>query len=289
MARHCSIALALGLLLSGPLPAQVPVYEARLERSFDAPAARQGIAVDASHFFAVDNRRIAQHDKATGALVRQWPDTPAESGLIHLDSATILDGKLYAAHSNYPQSPMQSSIEIWDAATLQRWGTHDFGVLLGSLTWIDFHDGYWWGTFGNYDQVPPGATEPYGTTAATTLVKLDAAFRVLQQWRFPPALHARFTPMSNSGGSWGPDGYLYVTGHDHPELYVLAVPADADEVQWLATVSLPGIEGQGIAWDRSAPGRLLWGINRARARVLVYEIPRVTTSAGGTTEEQEFQ
>ena len=23
--------------------------------------------------------------------------------------------------------------------------------------------------------------------------------------------------MSNSGGSWGPDGLLYCTGHDHPE------------------------------------------------------------------------
>jgi hypothetical protein len=71
-----------------------------------------------------------------------------------------MDGKLYAAHSNYPDWPMTSSMEIFDAETLQPVGSHSFGILYGSLTWVDWKDGHWWMTFANYDKpFGPGQDE----------------------------------------------------------------------------------------------------------------------------------
>jgi hypothetical protein len=58
--------------------------------------------------------------------------------------------------------------------------------------------------------------------------------------------------MSNSGGSWGPDGKLYLTGHDPAEAYVMELPKGGSILNWVATVPLKNT-GQGIAWDRSTP------------------------------------
>ncbi|NIR39319.1 MAG: hypothetical protein GWO22_26155, partial [Actinobacteria bacterium] len=52
----------------------------------------------------------------------------------------VLDGKIYCAHSNYRYFPMTSSIEVWDADTLEHIGSHSIGIRLGSLTWLDKHD-----------------------------------------------------------------------------------------------------------------------------------------------------
>ena len=41
-----------------------------------------------------------------------------EGTVLHLDSAMVRDGKIYAAHSNYPDWPMTSSLEIFDAETM---------------------------------------------------------------------------------------------------------------------------------------------------------------------------
>ena len=79
--------------------------------------------------------------------------------------------------------------------------------------------------------------------------------------------------MSNSGGSWGSDGYLYLSGHDDPEIYVMALPEAGSELDWLATVRLPGLNGQGIAWDRTSDENTLWAILRSTRQVLKIEMP----------------
>ena len=47
-------------------------------------------------------------------------------------SGVIVDGKLYAAHANYPAGPMAYSIEMFrtwfHADTLQHLSTHSFGI-----------------------------------------------------------------------------------------------------------------------------------------------------------------
>ena len=227
---------------------------------FTVPEANHGVGVDARHFYAVDNYVIGKYDKKTGKLVKKWQGDK-KGPILHLDSAMIMDGKLYAAHSNYPQWPMTSSIEIFDAETMEHIGTHSFGIQWGSLTWADWHDGHWWMTFANYDRLlGPGKT-PYGHKANTVMVKFTKDFQPVQSWTLPKAILDRFEDMSNSGGSWGPDGYLYLTGHDPAELYRMRLPK-AGSVLELVDIIAMNIRGQGIAWDRSQPG-VIYGIIRA--------------------------
>jgi hypothetical protein len=70
--------------------------------------------------------------------------------------------------------------------------------------------------------------------------------------------------MSNSGGSWGPDGFLYLTGHDPAELYRMRIPKAGSVLELVDTIAM-NIRGQGIAWDRSQPG-VIYGIVRATAK-----------------------
>ena len=230
---------------------------------FPIAEANQGIGVDARHFYAIDNFAIAKYDKKTGKLVKKWQGEK-NGPILHLDSAMLMDGKLYAAHSNYPQWPMTSSLEIFDAETLEHVGTHSFGIQWGSLTWADWHDGHWWMTFANYDRPFGPNKTPYGHKVNTVMVKLTKDFRPVQSWTLPKAILDRFEDMSNSGGSWGPDGYLYLTGHDPAELYRMRLPK-AGSVLELVEIIPMNIRGQGIAWDRSQPG-MIYGIIRATAK-----------------------
>jgi len=235
---------------------------------FNIPEANQGIGVDDRYFYAVDNRVIAKYDKATGELVNKFVG-PADGQIIHLDSAMVKDGKLYCAHSNYPAWPMTSSVEIFDTFTMEHIGTHSFGINYGSLTWFDYYNGYWWATFANYDNLngpdlytPNGPNKTlYGNKLTTQMVKFDDQFRYLESWTLPKSILDKFEVMSNSGGSWGPDGFLYLSGHDPAEIYKMSLPK-AGSILVLEDILPMGIRGQGIAWDRSDPG-VIYGIIRA--------------------------
>jgi hypothetical protein len=259
--------LSLAAFLLSALPAMAedagpPQGSSELIQRFEIKEARQAVAVDAEAFYAVDNTAIAKYDKKTGALIAKWEGDKA-SGAIHLDSAAVVDGKLYAAHSNYPDWPMASSIEIWDASTMKHVESHSLGIERGSLTWLDRDaQGRWWGAFANYNRVFDKSPIAYGNKYNTQLVRFDADWRVAEAWVFPDALVEKFDDMSNSGGSWGPDGKLYVTGHDNPELYVIALPEIGATLKWVGTIPAE-IGGQGFAFDHSQPG-VIYGIIRKK-------------------------
>src|SRR3546814_8744504 len=94
---------------------------------------------------------------------------------------------------------------------------------------------------------------------------MDASFRPLESWLFPDAVLARFAPKSCSGFAWGPDGLMYASGHDRPEVYALRLPKAGATLELVATLPVP-TEGQAIDWDPAEP-RLLWSIDR-RAKQL---------------------
>jgi len=275
LSASLAAALALASLVALPGSAatgEPPTLTGEAVRSYDAFDANQGVAVDRRHFYAVNNRTITKHDRTSGEALLQFAG--AEGGPIeHLDSGAVIDGRLYAAHSNYPEWPMESSVEVFDTRTMKHVETHAFGIFRGSLTWLDRHDGSWWAAFANYDKVQEGQTEPYGGTYNTQVVQMDDDFQVVQSWTIPKVILDKFDVMSNSGGSWGPDGRLYLTGHDLPEAYVMKVPSAGAELEWVATVGLPGIEGQGIAWDDARSRSTLWGISRANSQVVQYTVP----------------
>jgi len=235
---------------------------------FSAPEARQGIAVDGTCFYAIDSRKVAKYDKKTGNLIKKWQER--ENGpIIHLDSGVIVEGQLICAHSNYPGLPMTSSVEIWDAETMKHIGNHSFGIHWGSCTWVDRHAGYWWAAFAHYNKF---SDQNYTTNGYSTLVKFDNNWQMLEAWIYPQHLIERFDGMSNSGGSWGSDGRLYLTGHDRGELYVMSLPK-AGSILILEEIVPIGNRGQGIAWDRSQKN-ILFTIRREETEVVVYQMIR---------------
>jgi hypothetical protein len=235
-------------------------------RRFKAAEARQGVAVDARHFYAIDNHAVGKYDKRTGERVGGYE--ALDGGAIHhLNSGIVLDGRLYCAHSNYPGVPMLSSIEIFDTKTLEHVGSHSFGMLPGSATWIDRREGLWWVAFGNYEGHGgiPGRGPEW-----TEVVTYDDHWRPVGGYGFPADVVARFGTRSNSGGAFGPGELLYITGHDAPELYVLRIPRAGASLELTAVLTVAS-EGQGIAWDPSDP-RVLYTVVKSTREIVVSQL-----------------
>jgi hypothetical protein len=267
-------AFVLTLIVVPPLAAQESTKPAATVARFVVKDARQAVAVDATAFYAIDNRVIAKFDKKTGAQLARW-EGEKDGPIIHMDSGAVLDGKLYTAHSNYPSWPMTSSIEVWDTSTLKHLQSYSFGIDRGSLTWIDRDaSGTWWGAFANYNRVFDKSPVAYGNKYNTQVVRFTSDWHVAEAWVLPDKLVEKFGDMSNSGGSWGPDGKLYITGHDNTELYVMELPKMGSVLRWIATIPV-NLAGQGIAFDRSDSG-VLYGIIRrsgADSEVTASRIP----------------
>lgn len=77
--------------------------------------------------------------------------------------------------------------------------------------------------------------------------------------------------MSISGGGWGPDGRLYLTGHGLPELYVVAIQMGGGVLDHIETLGIEA-EGQAIDWDESELG-MLYGITRRIREIVAMKIP----------------
>jgi len=235
--------------------------------TFHAPDADQGVAVDEKFLYIIDNTVVAKHDKFMGEMVKRW-ESDERTPLIHMNSGMVKDGKLYCAHSNYPNVPMVSSVEIWDTETLKHVRSHDFGETDGSLTWMDWHDGYWWGCFAHYDGK---GGDPAKDHTSTRVVKYSAEWESIQTWVFPANVLDRFKPHSCSGGAWGPDGLLYVTGHDRAEVYAMRIPETGSVLEFVGMIPFPS-EGQAIAFDRTGTG-LLYGLIRSTNTVVARPFP----------------
>lgn len=217
--------------------------------SLAAPEAHQAAAADEKFVFAITNTMVAKYDRLTG---KRLANSTGEAK--HLNSGFLSKGKLYCAHSNYPQTPEQSEIKVLDVESMQLSTFKGFGNFGGSLTWAVLQDGHWWCNFARY-----------GTdNAATFLVKFDADWQEKGRWTYPPAVIRKLGQYSLSGGLWQ-DGNLLVTGHDDPVLFRLRLPSQGTVLELIDTESVP-FTGQGIASDTHSGG--LIGINRAKRQVI---------------------
>lgn len=244
----------------------VSAQEAQLIRKYDAPNASQAVAVDAEHFYAIGNQVVSKHRKSDGKVVAEWKENKAI--LKHLNSGIVMDGLLYCAHSNYPESPMASSIEIFDTQNMTHVDSYSLGIFIGSATWIDHFDDAWWIGFAHYSE--KGSSEGKDNRW-TTVVKFDNDWQRSEGWIFPKGLIEQFSPSSNSGAAWSQDGRLYCTGHDAPELYVMQLPERAYTLKHVETIKVP-FEGQGIAFDPEN-SKIIYGISRKNRQVLVVKLP----------------
>lgn len=249
-------------------------------RRFKAAEAIQGVAVDAEFFYAIDNHSLGKYRKDTGARVGGW-DGGKGGRIQHLNAGVVIGGQLYCANSNFPKLPEQSSVEIWDTATMQPVDSHRFEQPPGSLTWAvpapEIGDksvpatraGGWLVCFAHYKST----SDP----ARSVVQRFNAGWKQLGSWSFPEELIQRFAGSSASGGAFGPGGRLFVTGHDAKELYLLGFPATGTVLEWQATVPISA-EGQAFCWD-PVETNLLYSISRHAKEVIV---SRVTLNAAAT-------
>jgi hypothetical protein len=238
-------------------------------RRFPAREANQGVAADRDHLYAIDNHAIGKYDKRTGQRVGGWQCERGEP-LIHLDSGVVHGGVLWCAHSNYPGVPMTSSIETWDTASLEHASAHSFGIYEGSATWVDLRGGQRYVTFAHY-RGP--SDEPTRDPRWTAVVSFDAEWRRRQAWVYPVEVIDKLGNYSMSGGVFAPDGRLYCTGHDNPEVYVFNFPTGGSTLVLDEIVPMP-MHGQGIALDPE-DATMLYGIDRPRREIVVARIRAV--------------
>jgi hypothetical protein len=264
-------------MLSAPLCGLAGEWrdEAAVVRRYPAPTARQGVAVDEAFVYAIDNSTLTKYEKRSGERVAEWRGDPGK--FPHINSCAVIAlerSLLVCASSNYPRVPHWSRVEFFDPKTLHHIRSVALTPGRGSITWIDRRDEAWWVAFANYDG---RGGEPPRDHRDTVLVRLDDAWRETGSWFFPASVLERFAPMSSSGGGWGPDGRLYVTGHDNAELYVLEVPEAGTVLKHVGTIAV-AIEGQAIDWDESQPWEL-YGISLQRQEIIRMRIPPRSTSA----------
>jgi len=250
---------------ASPLPLGTPGWRLEELRRFQAPEARQGVAVDRVFFYAITNRAIGKYRKDTGARVARW-EGPVGGPIIHLNAGLVRKGQLLGVHSNYPGVPMLSSVEIFDPSTLKHVGSHSFGRMDGSFTWLDRHHDRWIACFVHYGGT---GAEPGRDSTWTQILELDDQWRRTAGWALPPDLIERFggRGFSASGGAFGPGGLLYITGHDNAEMYVLAFPEAGSVMRWVATFPMPA-EGQAFSFDPQDPD-VLYTVLRRTNEVIV--------------------
>lgn len=244
-------------------------------RKIAAPEARQGVAADNDFLYIISNHALGKYGKTSGQRVAGW-ECPEGQPLTHLNAGIVYQGRLYCAHSNYPGVPMFSSVEIWDAATMKHVGSHSFGRTDGSLTWIDRRNGRWVACFVHYGKK---GGEPGRGPEWTRLVEFDDEWRQTGGWVLPANLVAKLgvRGYSCSGGAFGPGGHLFVTGHDEPELYVLAMPEAGPILQWIATIPISA-QGQAFAWD-PRDAELFYSLSKQGREVLVGRVQAPTAAS----------
>ena len=227
------------------------------------PHATQAAAADTHHLYAISSTTVAQFDRRTGHLL----STATSPTTKHLNSGFMHDGRLYCAHSNYPNTPHESDIRIYNPGSETLDVYHTFPEPPGSLVWCIRRDGNWWCCFAHY-----GADNHQTCLVEYADGGLD---QELRRFLFPANVIADFDGMSASGGIW--DGDTLLASHHHfPVLYRLALPAtdeQPDQLRLVETLYCP-FPGQGFAIDlghREMPGQRPWliGIDRhSRAVVL---------------------
>lgn len=234
-------------------------------RRMIAAEARQGVASDGEFIYAIGDYAVGKYRKTTGERIAGWA-CPKGEPLIHMNAGVVYRGVLYCAHSNYPNLPMMSSVEMFDTATLKHIGARSFGRTDGSLTWIDRYQDGWVACFVHYGK---SGGEPGKGPEWTRLVQFDHEWRQIGGWTFPADLVAKAGTRgySFSGGAFGPGGNLFVTGHDDAVLFMLSIPTSGTTLQWTATIPIAA-QGQAFGWDPKEPG-VFYSLSRKASEVIV--------------------
>lgn len=248
------VCLLLPMLLVCPAAAEERSVKWVETAAYPAEEAKQGAAADEHSLYAIGSRVIARYDRATGRRLSLSHGTAH-----HLNSGFFLDGKLYCAHSNFPQKPECSEIKVLDPESMELTEFHSFGeTARGSLTVALVEKGCWWCVFAVYGKEDNGRT---------VLVKYDPRWNEEAVFTFPESVIADLGASSISGGIWMNDEFL-ATGHDKKVIYRLGLPKTRTVLEHRETEASP-FPGQAIAIDPLTHG--LIGIHRKEKKILFAE------------------
>jgi outer membrane protein assembly factor BamB len=234
--------------------------------------AQKAVAVGSDNFFAINDTSISKHDIRTGELIKQI-DLSQHPRIKNLNGGVVVRNNLYVTNSPITDKHRQNTIEVFNKDLVYLYHINVTGNT-GNLTWIDYYDGKWWGCFAHLDDMvkytvlvefyhPNPDLDYEGTIHNKDLVQ----WSVKDRWFFPHKVNENFKPYSCFGGSFGPDGNLYVTGKDKKELYVLNFYSESP-IMSINHVKEVMINGGGISWDRQR--NLLFGINKRNNSVFIY-------------------
>lgn len=267
-------------------PADWPVYEPPQVQPLsavetfrlNAPEAGQGVAVDRDSIYAIGNFVIARYDRKTGERTAMWRGP--RGGLIgHLNACFVEKRQLWCANSNHPRLPFANSIEIFDADTLKHVRSIPLGIMdEGSLVWFDRMGQDWLVGLAQYND-ETGLSFKDNRFAGVAIH--DDRWRRIGGWALPPSIVDRMAPQAASGGALGPDGLLYIMGHDRPEMYVLARPPMGPYLLHIATIAIDA-EGQAFDFDESQPGHVC-AISRPSRELRCFKMPQVQLPEGAKT------
>jgi hypothetical protein len=224
-------------------------------RSVPSDYATQAAAVAGGFIFAVASKEIAKISRADGKELGV-----SEGRATHLNSALVMDGMIYCAHSNFPLKPERGEILVLNPATMKLGIFHEFIQPPGSLTWALKKDGSWWCHFAHYGK----------DNGKSVLVRYNEAWKETARWTYPPEFATEWGKSSLSGAVWQ-NGEILATGHDKKRIYRLRVPLEGNVVEWVGTHPSP-FPGQGIAVDPETGG--LVGIDRKRKAVVFAELAK---------------
>ena len=238
---------------------------------FNAPEAGQGGAVDRDHVYAVGNFVLAKYERKSGKRINVWRGE--RGGLIgHLNSCYVEARELWCANSNHPRLPFANSIEVFNAQTLAHARSISLGIMdEGSLVWFSRQKRGWIVGLAHYNDE---TGLPFKNNSHAGVFQFDTEWRRTGGWALPPAIVERMAPQAASGGAVGPDGLLYLMGHDRPEMYVLARPPMGPYLIHLATIAIDA-EGQAFDFDESG-SREVCAISRPNRQIRCFALPDVT-------------
>ncbi|WP_052480870.1 hypothetical protein [Gilvimarinus agarilyticus] len=249
---------------------QVIQLKAQTLNTFNAPEADQGVAVDDQYFYPVDNAVIGKYRKDNGEFVARWTGTRTRP-VRHINSCYARDQQLWCANSNYSEIPIASSVEVFTTDPLQPHKSHSLGLTdAGSLVWFEhWQDGFIAG-FAHYSKK---GGESFKGSEYSSIVSYDDRWRRTGGWALPPSLVNMMAPYAASGGAIGPGGYLYLMGHDAPQMYVMGLPSMGPELVHLATIDLQA-QGQAFSFDPAA-AQQVWVIDRHAKKVRQILLPEL--------------
>jgi hypothetical protein len=160
---------------------------------------------------------------------------------------------------------------VFDPVSLDHVSSYSLGMRdEGSLTWFDRYRTGWIAAFSHYDK---NGGVPFKDHSFSSVVTFDEQWRRTGGWLLPESALERMAPYASSGGAIGPDGWLYLLGHDRPELYVVGRPTMGPVLVHVATIAIES-EGQAFSWAKNG-ARVIYTIDRRKHLVRTIEVPPV--------------